>query len=720
MCSSDLAAQELTRCMGIIPTIEVLSGGEIIDPLTGEIKPKMHLYWRLSEPATTPQELTMLKEARGLATRIAGGDGSNVPAVHPIRWPGSWHTKGAPRLCTIKSYNADAEVHLSDALEALRAAAPEELNQPQPTSSGNAERKPEAHYIALADSIRSGEQYHESLVCLSARRAASGMHERAITDELTSLMKASEGARDERWQQRFDDIPRIVRSAMKFAPTIDPDEPADIERLFDYLAQNAPVQGWQVVPFGLETDPDLSHDNLALDLSKAGFNADARHVHKWGKWFFWNGSCWREDDRLLHFTAIRDFLRAKAQKVKEWSVNKAATMQNEKDAKAMLKWGADNSKAIRQASTVASVEALARSNSDLVATADQFDADLNLAGSPGGTINLETGEVMPAARNHWITKQCAVSPAPVGTPAPLWESFLNRIFNGDAELIAFMQRAAGYALTGHVSEHKLLFLFGTGSNGKSVFLNTIYDIMGDYSKRASAQTFLNSSGDQHPTDLAGLHGARLVVSSELPAGKAWNEAVIKDLTGGDIITARFMRQDFFEYMPQFTLFIAGNHRPSFSGIDEAIRRRVCLVPFTQTIPAAERDPELPEKLKAEWPAILRWMIEGAKEWQRVGLAVPEAVRAASADYMEDEDTLSDFFSENVQDDPFGKVSVSDMYDRFCRWQRSQGFKQIWTKKAMGTAFAELGIRAKKSGARFYPGVSLKLEPPEYDKAWRSF
>ena len=703
------------------PTMVIKSGGQLTDTETGEVLDKLHIHWRLAYPATTSEDHAKLKEARRLATIIAGGDGSNVPAVHPIRWPGSWHMKGEPRLCEILEANDDAEVHLTDVLSILEAAISESADI-SPTEPGNVSnhiqhtRKPETHYIELQDKIRSGEQYHDGLVCLSARRAKNGMHEGAIIDELRSLMKASIGPRDERWDERYNDIPRVVRTAMQFAPNINLAVPADMAKLFDSLEVNAPVNGWYVVPFGLDVDPDLSHDSLALDLSKAGFSKDARYVHKWGKWFFWTGTCWKEDDRLLHFTAIRDFLRSKAGELLEW-VGKKVDCVSEKEKRALLKWGADNAKTIRQAATVYSVETLARSNSDLVATADQLDANLDFAGTPGGTIDLRCGRLIPAARNHWITKQCTVSPAPEGTPAPLWEAFLQRVFSDDHELIRFMQRTAGYALTGHVGEHKLLFLFGTGSNGKSVFLNTIYKIMGDYSKRAAAQTFLNSPGEQHPTDLAGLHGARLVIGSELPAGKTWNEAVIKDLTGGDIITARFMRQDFFDYMPQFTLFIAGNHRPSFSGIDEAIRRRVCLVPFTQTIPAEERDHELPEKLTAEWPAILRWMIEGAEEWYKVGLCVPEAVSAASADYLEDEDTLSNFFRENLDVDPLGRLPVADMYTRFRKWQCAQGIKQVWTKKAMSTAFAERGIRTRKSGSHFFEGFNLKPEPSEYAGGW---
>lgn len=704
-------AQKLIGVIGR-PTAVVHSGGEVADPGTGEVLPKLHIHWRLSEPTTEEAEHRLLKEARTLATAIIGADATNVPAVHPLRWPGSWHTKGQPKPCTIAELDEDAEIHLSDALEVLRLAAaalPDKVVQLKPEGVKN----DPTDYIQCVDNIRSGVDLHHSMVRLSAKRAHAGMNEHAIVEELQSLMDLSEAPRDERWQMRYNDIARTVRSAMQFRTETISDHA--ISELFTNLAETEPDDGWLIMPYRVDGDPDLSQDQLALELSAAGFKKDTRFVSQWGKWLLWDGQRWVKDDKLQHMTAVRDFVRAKAGQLIEWGKKKAAEADNEKDAKQVLKFTRDNAKAMRQAGSVQAVESLARSNADLIASVDQFDADLMLLGTPHGTVNLKSGELIKAERNHWITKLCAVAPAEHGTDAPIWTAFLNRIFDGNQSLIQFMQRAAGYALTGYTTEHKLLFLFGTGSNGKSVFLNTIFNIMGDYSKRAAAQTFLNSSGDKHPTDLAGLHGARLVAGSELPAGKAWNESVVKDLTGGDIITARFMRQDFFDYMPQFTLFIAGNHRPSFSGIDESIRRRVCLVPFTQTIPAEERDPDLPEKLESEWPAILRWMIDGALEWQRIGLAVPDEVSAASAEYMEDEDTMTEFFDENLVKVPFSSVSVADMYERFSTWQRVSGVGRVWTKKAMSNAFAESGMKAEKGtgGARLYKGYSLKPEPAHY-------
>lgn len=244
-----------------------------------------------------------------------------------------------------------------------------------------------------------------------------------------------------------------------------------------------------------------------------------------------------------------------------------------------------------------------------------------------------------------------------------------------------MQRAAGYALTGLTTEHKLLFLYGTGRNGKSVFLNVLFKLWGDYARKAAAETFLNSQAERHPTDVAGLNGARLVVGSELPRGKTWDESVIKDLTGGDKMTARFMRQDFFDFDPQLTLMIAGNTQPSFRGVDEAIRARVVLVPFTVTIPAEKRDTRLTEKLMEEGPAILRWAIEGALEWHRIGLAVPHSVTAASAEYFDAEDTVGQFLGDETMRVVGHFETAQAIHMRFETWCMRQGL-QSWSQNTL--------------------------------------
>jgi P4 family phage/plasmid primase-like protien len=342
-----------------------------------------------------------------------------------------------------------------------------------------------------------------------------------------------------------------------------------------------------------------------------------------------------------------------------------------------------------------------------VARPDLFDADRLILGTPGGTVDLRTGILRPARREDLLTKLTACAPAPAGTRPERWLAFLDEVFGGDAELIAFMQRAAGYALTGLTNEHKLLFLYGTGRNGKSVFLNTLVWLWGDYARRAAAEVFLNSHGEKHSTGIAGLKGARLVAGSELPKGRTWDESVIKDLTGGDKMTARFMRQDFFDFDPQLTLLIAGNNMPSFRGVDEAIRARVVLVPFLVTIPPEKRDKDLDAKLRAEGPAILRWVIDGALDWQKRGLAVPAKVAAASDEYLDDEDTLGQFLADETEAESLHFVTTTDLHLRFTQWCEHQGLT-AWTLRTLQKELKTRGYQdLRRNYGRGFLGLRLR-------------
>jgi putative DNA primase/helicase len=207
----------------------------------------------------------------------------------------------------------------------------------------------------------------------------------------------------------------------------------------------------------------------------------------------------------------------------------------------------------------------------------------------------------------------------------------------DAELRDFLQRWFGYCLTGDVGEHSLLFCYGVGGNGKGVTLNTIATIMGDYAKIAAMDTFTASKGDKHPTDLAGLRGARMVLASETEEGRAWDEQRVKSITGGDPISARFMRQDYFTFRPEFKPIIYGNHKPSLRNVDDAMRRRLKLAPFAWKPPKVVVN--FDQQLIPEYPAILRWMIDGCREWLKQGLAPPKSVQAATDTYFADQDVL---------------------------------------------------------------------------------
>jgi putative DNA primase/helicase len=303
-----------------------------------------------------------------------------------------------------------------------------------------------------------------------------------------------------------------------------------------------------------------------------------------------------------------------------------------------------------------------------------------------------------------MTKITAVGPR---GDCPRFLAFLNRITGGDAALVSYLQRVLGYALTGVTREHALFFAYGTGANGKSVLLSTVAGILGEYHRTAPIETFVASNGDRHPTDLAGLRGARLVTATETEEGRRWAEARIKQLTGGDTVSARFMRQDFFEYRPAFKLVIAGNHKPSLRSVDEAIRRRFHMIPFAVTIPADERDVELVEKLKAEWPGILAWLIEGCLEWQAEDLRPPQAVLEATDAYLSAEDAIAAWIDDRCERDPSAWTSSSDLFTSWKAWADASGEQAGSMKRLTQTLETRSFHRHKMNRGQGFYGLCVK-------------
>ena len=392
--------------------------------------------------------------------------------------------------------------------------------------------------------------------------------------------------------------------------------------------------------------PAFSDEALALRFAQR-HAGDLRFVSAWGKWLVWTGDHWRFDDTLHAFDKARRICR------------EAATECNKDKVAA----------AVASAKTVAAVERLARADRRLAATIEQWDAEPWLLNTPGGVIDLRTGSLRRHRVEDYMTRITAVAPK---GDCPKFLSFLDRITAGDRDLVAYLRRVFGYALTGLTREHALFFAYGTGANGKSVLLSTIAGVLGHYQKTAPIEAFTASNGDRHPTDLAGLRGARLVTATETEEGRRWAESRIKQLTGGDTISARFMRQDFFEYLPAFKLVIAGNHKPSLRSVDEAIRRRFHLIPFAVTIPPGERDGDLTEKLKAEWPGILAWLIKGCLEWKAEGLNPPQAVTEATAAYLEAEDAIAAWIDDRCERGTNAWEQSTALYTSWAQWAERAG------------------------------------------------
>ena len=435
--------------------------------------------------------------------------------------------------------------------------------------------------------------------------------------------------------------------------------------------------------FNSDTDdrpPAFSDEALAQQFTDRHKDR-LRYVAAWGRWLIWDGSAWRFDDTLHVFDMVRSVCRTAAAECNDDRV----------------------APAIASAKTVAAVERLAKADRHHAATVDQWDADPWLLNTPDGVVDLRTGQMHAHNPDDHMTKITAVAPR---GDCPRWHKFLAEITDNDTELQAFLQRFLGYSLTGITREHAMAFGYGTGANGKGTCLNTVRGIMGGYAVVAPVETFTASANDRHPTDLAMLRGARLVTAQETEEGRRWAESRIKALTGGDPITARFMRQDFFTFQPAFKLFIAGNHKPGLRGVDEAIRRRLNLVPFTRTIPAIQRDPELGDKLCEEWGGILQWMIDGCLDWQSEGLAPPAAVVIATDDYMQAEDTLGQWIAECCIEN--GEAAAGSLFASWRDWGEASG-EFVGSQKRFGQALAARGYQSRKGGkgARMTDGLRLK-------------
>ena len=326
------------------------------------------------------------------------------------------------------------------------------------------------------------------------------------------------------------------------------------------------------------------------------------------------------------------------------------------------------------------------------------------------TIDLVTGEQYVSRPNDYCTKAGPVAP---GGDCPRWLKFLAQVTDGDSDQQDYLQRMCGYWLTGHIHEHALFFLYGTGANGKSVFIETVQGYMGDYAVTAPIETFMASRLDRHPTELAQLRGARLVVSHETEVGRQWAESRIKQLTGGDRVTARFMRQDFFTFEPTFKICIVGNHKPSLRSVDEAMRRRFHLIPFNVTIPPEERDPHLAEKLKAEWPGILAWAVQGCLDWRERGLDPPAAVRDATDEYLQAEDSFAAWMEECTE--PASDWTFETSAALFASWKAwaEKAGETVGSRKRFADTLRARGYPAKKGakGVRGFEGIRLKR--PDY-------
>jgi putative DNA primase/helicase len=349
---------------------------------------------------------------------------------------------------------------------------------------------------------------------------------------------------------------------------------------------------------------------------------------------------------------------------------------------------------------------LAQSERLIAITPDDLNRDPFALNCINGTVDLRTGELRQHRREDLLTQLCPTPYIPTAE-CPKFVEFLRKIMADNPDLIGFIQRALGMSLSGAIRDHVLLVAYGTGQNGKSTLFNAVLDTVGsDYAMKAPLGLLMAKANEQHPCERADLYGKRGVFCNEVDEGQRLSESLVKELTGGDRIRARFMRQDFFEFSPTHHLWLAVNHKPTIRGTDTGIWRRIRLAPFLVSIPEEEQDKRLPEKLQRERPGILAWMVRGAMEWAEHGLGEPDEVRMATAAYRGEQDILATFLAERCEVNSLFQVKASSLYGDYAKWAEHAG-EYVLSQRRFGQAIGERGFEKHVSNGTWYRGIGLR-------------
>jgi putative DNA primase/helicase len=438
-----------------------------------------------------------------------------------------------------------------------------------------------------------------------------------------------------------------------------------------------------------------------------------RHCFPWKKWLAWDGRSWRSDDTAAVTRCTKQVVRELfLQTTGAIAGLDAEPMSVEARKAEFERLGKRVNWTLRceEAKHINAVLDLLRSEPGIPILSNQLDRDPWLLNLSNGTLELNTSTLRAHRREDYITKSCSVK-YDADSEAPLFSQFLRDIFADNQELIDYVQRFFGYCLTGDVREQILPVFYGAGANGKTTLINAVMGTLGeDYAIQANRDLFMAKKGDTHPAQMARLFGKRLVVCVESQEGARLDEGLVKELTGGDKIAARRMREDWWEFFPTHKAILVTNHKPEIRGTDNAIWRRLRLVPFTVVFPEAQQDKTLGESLKDEAPGILRWMVEGCEEWQRQGLGTPAVVTTATPEYRTEQDRLGAFIAEKCVKGPEYSIKIKVLYSAYKQWCEVNN-ERPGTGKAFGDAMREREFK-KDSGDRNYLGVQLKQEQPD--------
>jgi putative DNA primase/helicase len=529
--------------------------------------------------------------------------------------------------------------------------------------------RPKGPAPKIGERIPSGQR-NNALTRLAGTMRRPGMSETAI---LAALLEENE-RRCEPPLPRAE-VERISTSIARYQPA---SEVARISLNGNGAAQ--PTPEYNVTDLG----------NARRLIHRHGRNL--RYCWLWRKWLVWDGKRWVKDDTGEVYRLAKETVSSIYQE--------AAAAPNDETRKELGKHATRSEAGAR----IKEMVDLARS--DVPVVPDELDASPDLLNTESGTIDLRTGELREHRREDLITKIAPTKYRP-DAAAPTWEAFLERVLPGE-NLRAFVQRAVGYSATGDTSEQCMFINHGGGANGKSTFQEALSAALGDYAMRTPTEMLLARRADGVPNDVARLKGARLVSASETEDGRRLAESRIKDLTGQDTITARFMKAEWFDFAPTHKLWLSTNHKPEIRGTDAAIWRRIRLVPWTVTIPPAEQDKKLPIALRQELAGILAWVVRGCLQWRRQGLHAPNEVRKATGEYRAEMDVLAGFLAECCELDTGHWEYAKDLYECYKRWCDENGERPEPQRK-FGGRLGERGFQRDRGGSRgagIWRGVRL--------------
>jgi putative DNA primase/helicase len=462
------------------------------------------------------------------------------------------------------------------------------------------------------------------------------------------------------------------------------------------------------MPAPLQSIPLTDYGNAQRLVARYGRNL--KWVAKLGFWLVWNDKRWCEDEQgeIMRYAKAncRDMLADAANllTLAASTTNKSASAQLKADAEELVKHSTRSESLPRLEASIK----LAQSEPGVPITHEALDQEHMLLNCLDGTIDLATGQLRSFDRDDLMTKMAPVQFKGLHEPANRWEQFIREITCGDADLGRFIQRVVGYCLTGSTIEQCFFLLHGHGANGKSTFVEVLLEMLADYGQQAEFATFLLKEGDKVRNDIARMRGARFVSASEGPEGRRLDEATIKALSGGDVVTARFLHKEFFQFKPTHKILLSSNYKPVIQGNDDGIWRRIRVIPFNAHFAQVRRDPHLKEKLRAEMPGILAWAVRGCLDWQQNGLGSCKAVDEAGGVYRREMDTIQQFIDECCEVGQNKQVQSSTLYKLYEKWAKANGMG-VMSNKRLSQNLEQRGYTDKRTN-KGTTRIGLDLKP----------